>query len=195
MKKFESNEVIGQLMREQGIANLSKLARLSGVSSQALANMDMKGFVPISKYGTWKGVVVRLAKFFNLQPCDLFKDYPNNDIQLKSEVSESQRTKEWMRDNPEKAKALQESQRERKVALQNEAIDAWKHSPYKTMGIAIRAFCHSCPHGTFSRDTPKSPVFCDKKGCPLFPYRNGNPMSIQRGKKFNSLYYANGVKK
>ena len=40
MKKFESNEVIGQLMREQGIANLSKLACLSGVSSQVLANMD-----------------------------------------------------------------------------------------------------------------------------------------------------------
>jgi len=102
-------------------------------------------------------------------------------------MTNSMRTKLWMQNNPEKAAAMKERARARKVARQSEAIAALKRAKYKSPIAAIHAFCTACPRGMSRAGFDKAPVTCSMKNCPLYCFRNGNPVSIARGRKLNNL--------
>ena len=100
----------------------------------------------------------------------------------------SKRTILWLKDNPEKARINRKKSKAIKETLQTEALKAYKSGKSKSPSSAIRIFCSGCEHATKRggrENFPKAPIFCKNKKCPLFAFRNGNPMLIKRGKKMN----------
>ena len=102
----------------------------------------------------------------------------------------SQRTMDWQSQNPEKYLAQKQRAKEQKVARQQEAVTSWKASGSKSPGDAIKCFCRNCKYseGRNLPNMPHAPIHCDMKRCPLFPFRNGLPALILRGKEMNNLH-------
>jgi len=63
---------IKELMAKKKIDNFSELARMLGISKNQLSNILSKKYNPI------KSNIVELAKFFKVNPIDLFKKSKND---------------------------------------------------------------------------------------------------------------------
>ena len=96
--------------------------------------------------------------------------------------AESERTKEWMKKHPERAKINQANAKKRKMTSLTEALRLQKKSSFKTPMQAIKGYCRRwCQFGESRADFPNALVTCSKKRCPFYPYRNGDPTQIKRG--------------
>jgi hypothetical protein len=104
-----------------------------------------------------------------------------------SDSKQSERAIRWMQNNPEKHKANIDAAKERKKRRQEESIAALDKSRYKSPEKAIRHFCNLCPYGTSRSGYDLAPVDCSKTDCPLFAFRNGNPVRIKLHKELNNV--------
>lgn len=109
----------------------------------------------------------------------------------------SERTKQWIRNNPERYKANQTRSLQRKETMRKEAMLCIKKAQHKTPMLAIKAFCRACPNGVSRQGTNyrNAPVSCKQKTCPLFPFRNGNPTRIKQGLKRNMVALRGAIEK
>ena len=90
-------------------------------------------------------------------------------------VTPSERTVQWMKDNPEKHQANKDAKQVKRDNIRADAIRAISRSLHKTPEKAIRAFCNACPVGVSRNGYYYAPVTCSKKSCPLYAFRNVNP--------------------
>lgn len=65
---------IKELMAKKKIDNFSELARMLDISKNQLSNILSEKYNPI------KSNVIELAKFFNVDPIDLFQKNKNNKL-------------------------------------------------------------------------------------------------------------------
>ena len=92
----------------------------------------------------------------------------------------SQKTLQWMRDNPERDKQNKQRSAQKTRRLRQEAKDAFEKTPHKTMHKAIKAFCNQCPNGTSRKGFNYAPVECSQTDCPLFCFRNFNASVLDK---------------
>jgi len=92
---------------------------------------------------------------------------------------DSERTKKWIKEHTEQVKANTVKQKDKKLRLRNEALQAIKETKHKTPSKAIRAYCNSCSIGISRSGFDYAPVECGKKKCLLYPFRNGVPSRMK----------------
>ena len=105
-------------------------------------------------------------------------------------MTNSERTREWQRQHPEKVAAIRQRYLLAKKARQENSLVDFRRSKFKTSSSAIAAFCRRrCRSGychgggVFLRAT----LFCEQSKCPLFAFRNGDPRAIGRGLVENNI--------
>ena len=98
-------------------------------------------------------------------------------------MNASEITQLWIKNNPEKHKANLQRKKLRKRARQKEALEAHEKAKYKTPMSAIKAFCRSCYSGECRQgeNYHSQPVTCSHDDCPLFCFRNVNPVRMAIG--------------
>ena len=94
--------------------------------------------------------------------------------------STSSQTLAWHKNNPEKSAALAAANQAIKRARQEQTLEDFANSEYKTMLSAIRAKCRFfCDHSRSNYKTKLATyITCETPGCPLYAFRNNDPSKI-----------------
>lgn len=74
MNNKQHRHKIINAMWHANITTQQELSRQSGINAQSINTLTTVGSNPMTKAGKWRKPAIDLAKFFNMQPSDLFQD-------------------------------------------------------------------------------------------------------------------------
>ncbi len=102
--------------------------------------------------------------------------------------------REWQAKNKNKVKASKQRAKDRREQALKAELTKIDRSGIKTPVQAIKRFCGLCHKREDSRRSSTMPhaiVQCTHRHCPLFSFKNGEPVRVLMGKRLNNIAIKN----
>jgi len=99
----------------------------------------------------------------------------------------SERTQRWNREHPLRVASSRERGRRCKERRQRESIAQWEHNGSPSVREALQDHCRGCDHMTGQTGRTNMVIWCRNKECTLWPFRNGDPGTIERGMRQRNI--------